>query len=380
MNRLSAAAALAASWLLVAGAAQTPEAVLRLVSPKDGDYVSGPLTISAQVEPRGQAVLGMTFFADGRQVCLVTRPPFLCDWDAGAKVREHVIRVVATLPGPRRITQTIRTKGAEYAEAVDVDMVQVTVSVTKDRKFVRDLPRDAFRVFEDDVPQPISYFAAENIPLELVVAVDVSGSMTDAIGDVKANVRRFLSGLRAGDLVTVAAFNDDLYMLARPTADVATRLAAVDRIAPGGLTSLHEAIVRSFDILGSHPGRRGLVIFTDGVDTASHIPEEAVEKRAETSDAVLYMIGQGDALQSTNVKTLCEHLARTSGGRAFFPRRVDELAGPFDAILDELSNQYLIGYVPPSTRRDVMHRIRVEVGNGRYDVRARQGYRMAPRR
>jgi Ca-activated chloride channel homolog len=371
---------LVAVWLLTAGAGQAPEPALRIVFPKADDYASGPLVIRAAVEPQGQAVQSMTFFADGRQVCAVSRPPFECEWDAGSQVLEHVLRVVATVPGGRRLVQTLRTRGVEYAEAVDVDMVQVTVSVTRDGKFVRDLPRDAFQVFEDDVRQPIGYFAAEHIPLELVVAVDVSGSMAGAIDQVKANVRRFLSALSPADRVTLAAFNDSLFVLAGPAASPAARLDAVDRLRPGGLTSLNEVIVRSFDLLGTQPGRRGLVMFTDGEDTSSRIPAEAVERRAEASDAVLYMIGQGRAVESPALKDLCERLARTSGGRAFFPRRLEDLGSAFDAIVEELSNQYLLAYAPHEARRDgKWHRLRVEVAGARGEVRARQGYRMVAR-
>lgn len=362
--------------LVAAGAGQAPEPKLRILSPQEGGYVSGEVVIRTAIEPQSQPIERMTFFVDGRLVCTVERPPFECSWNAGSAIHEHLFRAVAYLPGGKRVVQNARTRGVEYADAVDVDIVQVTVSVLDGPQFVRGLERDAFRVYEDDVAQPITYFAAENIPLELVTAVDVSESMTLSIDGVKENVKRFLSALRPSDRVTVVGFNENFFVLARPSVDLPTRLKAVDRLAAWGMTSLHDILIRSFDLLGAQPGRRGLVVFSDGEDTASRVPRETVERRAETSDAVLYMIGQGRAIQSATLKDLCERLAQKSGGRAFFPRQMDELRVAFDQILEELSNQYLLGYVPPSQKRDsTWHRIRVEVAGGKHEVRARQGYR-----
>ena len=258
-------------------------------------------------------------------------------------------------------------------------MVRVTATVFDGTRFVQWLPGNAFRVFEDGRPQPITHFVAENIPLELVIAIDNSASMAVSIDRVKEYVKRFLSALRKEDRVTLAVFNEHFFVLTAPSVDLAGRLKALDRLAPSGSTSLHEAIVKSFDLLSDEKRRRGLIVFTDGDDTSSRIPRDAVERRSETSDAVLYMIGQGEAVKSAGLKALCERLAARSGGRAFFPRQTDEVAGVFDAILQEMSNQYFLTYPVPSTTRDAtLHRIRVEVDGG-YEVRARQGYRLVAR-
>jgi Ca-activated chloride channel homolog len=373
------AATIVALLLITSGTAQAPSPTLRILAPSAGTYASGSVMVRAAVEPAEPPVERMTFFVDGRQVCTVDGPPFQCEWNAGSQLHEHVFRVVAYLRGGQRLADSVRTKGSEYVEAVDVDMVHVTVTVLDGGRFVRGLSRDAFRVYEDNAPQPISLFASENIPLELAVAVDVSGSMTDSIDVVKANVKRFLSALRPTDRVTLVAFNENFFVLSRPSADLPARLKAVDHLAPWGMTALHETIVRSFDLLGTQAGRRGLVVFTDGEDTSSRVTRDAVQRRAESSDAVLFMIGQGRAVDSPALKDLCEWLAKRSGGRAFFPRAAENLRETFDEIIEELSSQYLVTYAPPSAARDgAWHQIRVEVGDGRYTVRARQGYRRNP--
>ncbi len=377
----AAALPVALALLMTTGEGQesspkAPSPALRILAPSPSTYVSGSVLIRAAIEPADSPVDRMTFFVDGRQICALDAPPYQCEWNAGSQLHEHQFRVVAYLKGGQRLAESVRTKGSEYVEAVNVDMVHVTVTVTDGGKFVKGLPREAFKVYEDNVQQPISHFASENIPLELAVGVDVSGSMTDSIDAVKDNVKRFLSALRPTDRVTLVAFNENFFVLSRPSADLPARLKAVDRLAPWGMTSLHETLVRSFDLLGTQAGRRGLVVFSDGEDTSSRVTREAVQRRAEASDAVLFMIGQGRAVDSPGLKDLCEWLAKRSGGRAFFPQDADALRVTFDDIVEELSSQYLVTYAPPSSARDdAWHQIKVEVGDGRYSVRARQGYR-----
>jgi Ca-activated chloride channel homolog len=374
-----AAAALLAALTIAPGAGQAPAAQLRILEPQAGTFAVGPVMVRAALEPPGQPVTRMTFFVDGRQVCAVDAPPFQCEWNAGPKPHEHLFHVVAYLPGGKRLSANVRTKGSEYAEESYVDMVRLTVAVLDGGRFVRGLEKGAFRIFEDGVEQPVNTFASENVALELVVGIDFSGSMTDAIDGVKENVKRFLSALRPTDRVHLVGFNENFVVLTRPSADLAQRLRAVDRLAPWGMTALHETIIRSFDLLGNEPGRRGLVLFTDGDDTSSKVTREAVQRRAESSDAVLFMIGQGRAVDTAGLKDLCEWLAKRSGGRAFFPRSTDELRQTFDDVVEELSSQYYLTYAPPSSVRDgAWHEIRVEVRGG-FSVRARQGYRLDDR-
>jgi VWFA-related protein len=337
------------------------------------------MSIRIRVEPKADSeVQSVSLVADGRLVCTLERPPFECAWDAGPHVVEHAIRASVLLRNGQRISRTVRTKAAGYTETVDVDVVQVTATVTDGRgRFVKGLTREDFRVYDDDVPQTISAFMSENVPLEIIVAVDVSGSMTDAMPAVKEAVKRFLTTLRPTDSVTLVSFNDSVFTLAKPNVDLATRLRAVDRLAPWGGTALYDVIVKSIDQLGRKTGRRALVVFTDGEDLNSRVPFEAVERRLEASDAVLYPIGQGRAPKLAELKRLLEGLAQKSGGRAFF-EDLDELPSVFARIVEELSNQYLLGYPRPDAARDGRWRKqRVETPGRDLKVRVRQGYRIS---
>ncbi len=348
---------------------------LRIASPGRDAFVSGPTVLSAIADRPGQ-VESVVFFVDGRQVCAVSHVPFSCEWDAGAAVVEHQVRAVANLTSGGRVVQTLRTKSLAYTETVDVDVVQVTVTVSDGRgRFVRNIPRDAFKVFEDNRAQTISHFASEDAPLELIVAIDISGSMTPAMPKLKQAVKEFLGSVPAADQVTLLGFNDNIFPLTRKATDPAERMKAVDRLAPWGSTALYDVILRGVDMLGRQTGRKALVVFTDGEDQGSHAAIADVERRLQASDVTLYMIGQGRGVTMEPLRKIMARLSSPTGGRALFTDSIDELHDAFADLLDELANQYLLGYAPASSvHDDAWHRIRVEV-DGHHDVRARQGYR-----
>jgi VWFA-related protein len=193
-------------------------------------------------------------------------------------------------------------------------------------------------------------------------------------------VKEFLGAVPARNQVTLLGFNDTIFPVTRSKTDPADRIKAVDRLAPWGSTALYDVILRGIEMLGSRAGRKSLVIFTDGEDQGSHATIGAVERRLQSSDVTLYMIGQGRGVTLEALKRIMERLAAPTGGRAFFTDSVDELHDAFTELLDELSNQYLLGYESTNTKKDdAWRRIRVDV-DGQHDVRARQGYRaVAPR-
>jgi Ca-activated chloride channel family protein len=372
----------AVSWAFAALAAaavagQTPAEgpQLKILSPGEDAYVTGPTLLRARVDPP-ESVTALTFFVNGRQACALTALPFECEWDAGAAIREHQVRAVATLKDGGRIVQTIRTKSVGYVERVDVDVVQVTVTVTDGRgRFVRGIPKSAFHIYEDGHPQAFTHFASEDVPLELLAAIDISGSMAPAMPKLKAAVKEFLGNVPAHDQVTLLGFNDNVFTLTRKATDPAERIKAVDRLAPWGSTALYDVILRGVEMLGRQTGRKALVVFTDGEDQGSHATITDVERRLQSTDVTLYMIGQGRGVTIEPLRRIMERLSTPTGGRALFTDSIDELRGAFAELLDELSNQYLLGYQSSNTKRDDQWRkIKVDV-DGHSEVRARQGYR-----
>ena len=352
-----------------------PATLLTILSPAEDSYVSGETTLRARLDPP-DAASAVIFFVDGRQLCVVPIAPFECEWDAGRTITEHHIRVVATLTVGGRVVHTLRTKGVIFNDNEDVDAVQVTVTVMDGpNAYVRGLPMSAFRVFENGQPQTISYFTNTNVPLELIAAVDISGSMGPVMAKLKKAVQEFLAAVPSGEQVTLLGFNNTVFTLTRRATKPADRVKAVDRLAPWGPTALYDVILRSIGMLGRLTGRKVLVVFTDGEDQGSHATIADVERGLQASDVTLYMIGQGRGVTQDRLKAVMERLSKPTGGRALFAENIDTLRGTFAELLDELSNQYLLGYAPGEARRgETWRSIKVEV-DGHWGIRARQGYR-----
>ena len=182
------------------------------------------------------------------------------------------------------------------------------------------------------------------MPLELVAAIDISGSMAPAMPKLKTAVKEFLGDVPPQDQVTLLGFNDSIFTLTRKATDPAERIKAVDRLAPWGSTALYDVLLRGVEMLGRQTGRKALVVFTDGEDQGSHATINDVERRLQSSDVTLYMIGQGRGVTMEPLKRIMERLSVPTGGRALFTDSIDELHAAFADLLDELSNQYLLGY------------------------------------
>src|SRR6516162_9282608 len=200
----------------------TPAPELAIVSPSADAYISGTTVLRATLTP-SDAATRVLFSVDGKQVCDAGAPPFECSWEAGPSVTAHQIRVVADLKAGGRVIRTVRTKSLGYAE--DVDVVQIIATVVDGGgHFVAGLPKSAFHVEEDGRPQTVSHFGAEDVPLELIVACDVSGSMAPAMARLKQAVKEFLAAVPTRDQVTLIGFNDSIFALTRRASDPAERM------------------------------------------------------------------------------------------------------------------------------------------------------------
>ena len=357
--------------------------LLRIISPASDAIVSGPTRLEVLIAPEQvlPTVQSVRFFVNGRLVCTAERPPFGCTWDPGEAVRSHHVRVVATLTDGHRLIDNVRTKDLGYVEKVRTDAVLVPVIVTQHGQFVRGLKQQDFEVFEDSVRQPIASMVSEDAPLELVLAIDISGSMEHSLADVKLAVKQLLSKLRPGDAATLLGFNDTTFVLAEREQDQRAGEDAVELLSSWGGTALYDATVRVLDLVSREWGRKGVVIFSDGDDRNSLTRRETAMARVQASDAMLYTIGFGAGATVPGLRSSLESYARSTGGRPFFPRNAKDLDGVFDDIVTELANQYVLSYSPTNLKQDNSWRnIKVQVRKGKYDIRARRGYRAISQR
>jgi Ca-activated chloride channel family protein len=252
-----------------------------------------------------------------------------------------------------------------------IDLVALSVTVTDAReKYVGGLQRDDFVVLENGVRQPVSFFAAADVPIDLVLLIDGSASMHDKVALVREAAGGLARSLGAGDRGAVVEFRDAVRVTQPLTGDLAALDKALGRVTPSGGTALYNALyiaLRVFTPLhgaGAELRRRAIVVLSDGDDTSSLIGFDEVLDVARRSGVTIYTIsvtspaalarelalggrrgpsGGGYALRT---------LARDTGGRAFFPLEASELKDIYGSIAEELGHQYAIGYVPSNGARD----------------------------
>ena len=367
--------------LLAAGAglaAQQTAPKLSIVTPTADDVLAGVMTFSADVTPAGAAVRTVTFFVDGTRACVAVLRPYRCNWDSASMRGARDVRAVAELANGVRIVETVRTRGTVASFRASADSVVVAVRVQdRHRRFVRGLTRDSFRLLEDGVPQQIVTFTSEAAGGDVVLALDSSGSMTLALPELRAAARAFLGALPRNDAVTIAAFNSAIDVLAPRGADPIARLAALDGLRALGTTALYDVLIQTVDLFPPTSERRAVVMFTDGDDSASRASIGAARLALQNANVVLYLIAQGKATTDRALQNQLTALATETGGAAFFARHMSDTRDHFAEIAEELSNQYVLAYVPARPFGDGGWRqIQVEPADPsrNLQITARQGY------
>jgi Ca-activated chloride channel family protein len=271
-------------------------------------------------------------------------------------------------------------------------VVSVNVSVTDARnQFVTGLNRDDFAVYEDGVAQQIQFFEATQTPLDLIVLIDTSSSMTDKMSTVHRAATGFLGTLRKGDRGAVVAFSDRVQIIQELTEDGKRLADAVRETRPGGGTALHDALyvaLRQFGGSSVETGdlrRRSIAVLSDGQDTSSLLSFDDVLELARKSGVGIYAIGlQGRVRPAVSANRsymsqsqyALKSLSEETGAEAFFPTQISELESIYASIATELSHQYSLGYVPANGGADGKFRqIAVRIpARPELKPKARRGY------
>ncbi len=252
------------------------------------------------------------------------------------------------------------------------DLVEVYATVSDDEgRLVTDLTSDEFEVREDGVPQQVSVFAAGDQPVSIALAVDRSWSMAgDRLAAAQRGGRELLLELGDEDLAMLVAIGSDVDVPAPLTNDRRAVDTALQALDAWGTTALHDAVITAFDAIEPAPGRRALVLVSDGVERHSQQTAEDVIARVRASDVLAYPV-----VLERKVPPLLDQLATMTGGRAFRVRRARELPGTLRRIASELRHQYLLGYEPARPPEPGEYRrIQVRVTRPKHVVRARAGY------
>ncbi len=284
-----------------------------------------------------------------------------------------------------------------------VNLVNVLFSVVNRRnRFVTDLEKDNFKIFEDKREQKIEFFSRRtDLPLRVALLLDTSNSIRERLKfEQEAAIDYLHNVIRPRkDLALLMTFDNEPSIVQDFADDLSTLTEAIERQRAGGGTALYDAIHYACQQRlmnpplppGENPEvRRVLVVISDGDDNLSdHTRSEAIEM-AQRAEVAIYAISTNTEWLTTEGPTpqkyhkspgdqLLEQLAEETGGRVFFPYRIDDLAQSFLDISEELRSQYALAYAPsPRALDGKFHSVRITVDRKGLNVRARKGY-YAPR-
>jgi Ca-activated chloride channel homolog len=267
-----------------------------------------------------------------------------------------------------------------FKKQVEEVVLRATV-VDEQQHLVTGLDRNAFSVYQNGVPQTITSFRREDVPVEMGIVVDNSGSMREKRGQVNQAVLNLIRASNSEDQIFVVNFGQNPYLDQDFTSDASLLQAALHQISAKGSTALYDAIVASAVHLENNPRltKKVLLVITDGQDNMSRETlQEASRKLQQANGPTLYAIGLlGSGLQGAGREAL-QHLAASTGGVAYFPDSLDQVDNITRSVAHDIRSQYTLAFKPQNQNvKPEYQSLRVEAhapGYIRLTVRTRSGF------
>jgi len=303
----------------------------------------------------------------------------------------------ASSPSPKSDAATSSKPAAASGDVDDtltvirkrVDEVNVVFTVTDKRDhFVKDLTQSDFRVVDDSKPANIESFSREtNLPLRVGLLIDASNSVRDRFKFEQEAAIEFLNQIIRPkyDRAFVIGFDTTPEVTQDFTDNTEQLSHGVRMLRAGGGTAMYDAIYFACrdKLMAADRGqiatRRAIILLSDGEDNQSRVSREEAVEMAQRAEVIVYAISTNTSGVKLRGDKVLEYFAEQTGGKAFFPFKIEDVANAFTEISDELRSQYAISYKPADFVADGKYRkIEILAENKKYHVRARKGY-YAPR-
>jgi Ca-activated chloride channel family protein len=277
-------------------------------------------------------------------------------------------------------------EGQEPTFRSSTRIVPVVTTVTDAQgRLVPGLEREEFTILDNGKPQEITFFQNEVQPFTVVVMMDFSGSMTANLDRLKAAAEQFILRMLPADKGQVGAFSDKIQFSGTFTNKRDDLIFALKDLQFGNPTRLWDAVNESIGMLLDIEGRRVVLAFTDGDDTASRIGMGSVLDRARDEETMIYAIGleseyfNGQRRVRTRPDRGLRRLAEETGGGYFELQKTDDLGPTFSRVAQELHSQYTLGFTP-ATLDGREHKLVVRMKQPGMNARARRTYIASPER
>lgn len=279
--------------------------------------------------------------------------------------------LLSTLAAGAAIAGTPAADAQRATFSSRVEAVRIDVLVTDKGQPVLGLASSDFEVSDNGVPQTITLASFEQIPLNVVLALDMSDSVTgEPLRHLQLASSELLQGLKGEDRAALVTFSHLVSLGSGLTKDMAAMKAALDRARPYGETALVDAAYAAITLGESDVGRALVIVFSDGVDTSSWLTPQAVLETARRTDAVVYGVSTGTPKKANFLRDL----SATTGGTSFEIESTKDLSATFTRILEEFRHRYLVSYSPSGVERGGWHKVEVRIPRREVTIKARPGY------
>ena len=357
-----------------------------LVLPVYGEAIFGEVEIGADVYPPDAEVARVEFYLDSRLLGVVENPPYALRVDAGQENVEHHFRVVVHGAGGGVAESGVWTPRIESDDEIGVDLQQLYVTIERGAERVLDLDRDDFAVLDNGQRQQLVTFERGDVPFTAVLLVDASSSMKGRrLAIALEGAEAFVRGMRPLDQAKLLLFSDRLLHETPFTSFATVLTVGLAGVEAGGGTALNDHLYLALKRLETRQGRRVVVVLSDGIDVESVLSMAQVRWSASQLQPVIYWIRLEERsghlsmwrgpVESDEEIELLGQTVEESGGRVRVIDRIEDVAQAFRWILDDLRNQYVLGYYPPEQKgKNAWHKVVVRVDGADLAVRTRGGY------
>ena len=332
------------AWAINEGSARVAVRVL-----PQPDPAAGQVRVKVAVQSIGGGLAKkVELYLDAKKVGSWLAPPYEATIPFADYARGSILRATAVTEDGKEANDIRMLKGpSTTVESVRVDVVQLHVSaLDKDAHFVKGLTREDFKIQEDGRPEEMTGFeVAENLPLNIGLVIDSSGSMEKGMPFVREACAELFKGLmRQKDQGFVLEFRDRPKFLQELTSDSASLQRASHDLRAAGATALYDAVILGLYQFRTLQGRKALVVVTDGDDNRSHVEYDTLLRYARSAGAPIYFIAVNIPLTDFKSRKIIHEIAKESGGDVFSIGSASKIGEVTRRIEEELRSQYVLAF------------------------------------
>lgn len=364
--------------LLVRG--QEPN--IKILSPLSDDLWTGKTEIRiavSNVPP--ERIQNVGVYLDGKMIGEFSSPPYLMSHDFGMGMGKRTLKVIAQGTGGLILQDEINSVRLDDVQKIKVTRVFIPVTVTDGSgNYVIDLKKEDFEIREDGKEQAILDLSlSERSLVRLIMLIDVSSSMRNNMPMVKKAAHILLSRilLFRKNQAMVVFFNKEIFQDIESFSNDLTELFnSIDTVLPFGSTALYDAIHHCIRAFKPVSGRSILVVLSDGKDNSSYIDPFTLIKKAERTNAMIYIVGKTQVVsEDIEYRAILDQLSEASGGLSFYIDKIDEVTRIYKTIEEDIHSSYVLQISSPERKKPEFRSVSVTLKNKRgLKVRTIKGY------